>query len=158
MTVISVERFVAIVFPLRGKISLKMALVLITCSWLVSFGSALPYIFVMEQTELQFKNRKEIECKEAWPEYYTEDCSKEKTEKKIYYTLLVIVMYFVPVIVMFVTYTVIVIKLIFRKAPGGRTSEAQERVRKKVSKEFWTVTFWEPSQRWQCLELCLLWV
>ena len=122
-------------FPLRSKISLKMALVLITCSWLISFGTALPYIFVVELEELEFQNRKEIKCKEVWPEYYTETCDKlqlEKTGRKIYTTVAVIVMYCLPVIIMVATYIVIVIKLITRKAPGGRTSEAHERKRKRV--------------------------
>ncbi|KAK3092047.1 hypothetical protein FSP39_024703 [Pinctada imbricata] len=134
MTIISVERFMAIVFPLRGKIKIKVAIFAIVVSWLLSVGTASPYLFVMRQESLQFKNRRKIECVEKWPEYYNSSCGRVMPHRKLYYTLAVTVMYVVPVIIMAVTYTIIVIKLIFKKVPGGgRNSEAHERRKRKLS-------------------------
>ena len=71
LTVISMERFQAVVFPLRRKMSHKAALIVIICSWIVSMGTATPYLFVKQQVEREYLNTVQIRCKENWPTYYT---------------------------------------------------------------------------------------
>ncbi|XP_061182415.1 QRFP-like peptide receptor [Saccostrea echinata] len=137
LTIISLERFQAIVFPLRRKMSHRAAMVAISCSWIVSVGTAFPYLLVKKQIEMQFSDFLRIQCKEKWPSYYTESsgngtCETEEPGKKLYYTLTFIIMYVIPILVMGITYTIISITLVNRKGPGGKATSSIDKARKKV--------------------------
>jgi len=136
LTVISIERFFAIVFPLRGKMSTTVMSVSIGLCWLVSAGIASPHLSIRKHIVYNWKDREEIFCTEAWPKYYiNKDCESGEPGRKIYYTVEGVVMYFIPVVVMIAAYTVISLKLVLRKAPGNNvrsTTSSQDRTRKKV--------------------------
>ncbi|XP_048763243.1 allatostatin-A receptor-like isoform X2 [Ostrea edulis] len=137
LTIISLERFLAIVFPLRQKMSHRAVIVAITCTWIVSAGTAFPYLLVKKQTEHQFKDVLRSRCREKWPSYNTglgEDgsCKTDEPGKKLYYTLTLIIMYVIPILVMGITYTIITVTLINRKGPGGKSTSSVDRARKKV--------------------------
>lgn len=70
LTVISLERFQAIVFPLKRKLSHKITMVVIVCSWIISMGTASPNLFVKEQSERQYSDMLQILCKDNWPSFY----------------------------------------------------------------------------------------
>lgn len=70
LTVISLDRFQAIVFPLKRKLSHKITMVVIVCSWIISMGTASPYLFVKEQSERQYSDMLQILCNDNWPSFY----------------------------------------------------------------------------------------
>ncbi|OWF48461.1 trissin receptor-like isoform X1 [Mizuhopecten yessoensis] len=155
LTVISIERFFAIVFPLKGKMSQCVMGLSIAVSWLVSAAIAAPQLFVRKVIRYEFKNRDEVFCTEIWPKFYKNAaCISHEPGKVIYYTIEGIVMYVIPVIIMIGAYTVIALKLMLRKAPGNSlrsTSSSQDRTRKKVIKMLVAVLVvfvlcWTPQQ------------
>lgn len=137
LTVISLERFQAIVFPLKRKLSHKITIVVIVCSWIISMGTASPYLFVKEQSERQYADKLQILCKENWPSYYIGldeygKCETEQPGMRLYFTLTFIIMYAMPILVMGVTYSIITWTLMTRKGPGGKGTSSIDRARKKI--------------------------
>lgn len=136
LTIISGDRFIAIVFPLRARMTTTRAGIIITVTWLISIGVAIPQLIVRRQTEFRWANRHEIYCDEVWPTTYVNNrCEVDQPERKVYYTMFVFVLYFVPILVMILAYSVIVWTLLKRKAPGVAimsTALAQEKSKRKV--------------------------
>lgn len=155
LTIISGDRFIAIVFPLRARMTTTRAGIIITVTWLISIGVAIPQLIVRRQTEFRWANRHEIYCDEVWPTTYVNNrCEVDQPERKVYYTMFVFVLYFVPILVMILAYSVIVWTLLKRKAPGVAimsTALAQEKSKRKVIKMLIIVLIvfiicWSPQQ------------
>ncbi|XP_060578178.1 neuropeptide FF receptor 2-like isoform X2 [Ruditapes philippinarum] len=135
LTAISVERFVAILFPLKRRLTPLFAFIIIVTNWVLSVAIASPHLVVRKQFEYFWADRHEIWCEEVWPQVYTNDCKMDMPGKTIYYTILSVVMFFIPIVVMLFAYTLILVKLLIRKRPGTVitvTKQAQDRSRKKV--------------------------
>ncbi|XP_052789118.1 neuropeptide FF receptor 2-like [Mya arenaria] len=154
LTAISVERFFAIVFPLKRKKSPTVIAVVVSINWLLAIGIALPQLVVRRRFEYYWKNRHEVWCTEDWPKVYDEYCQAVMPARKIYYTVVVVIMYFIPIFVMVCAYSVICVKMIQRKRPGTIVPSsrlAQDRARKKVIKMLIAVLVafivcWTPQQ------------
>ena len=89
---------------------------------------------------LQWKNFLETNCIEIWPAEYTFDpksgCIIDYPMKKAYYLLVTVTLFFVPVIIMALSYSLIVWKLWGHQSPGElmlRQQQTQNRSKKKVS-------------------------
>ncbi|XP_025082971.1 neuropeptide FF receptor 2-like isoform X2 [Pomacea canaliculata] len=67
LTVISVERFVAIVFPLRPGFTLRSTGAAIVAVWIVACAIAAPQLHVRYVQEVKWRNRHVIQCLERWP-------------------------------------------------------------------------------------------
>lgn len=138
LVVITGDRLFAIAFPMsmkQGLTSTKAAII-ITITWVISVSLAMPQLFVRQQLQVQWLDRLEVWCEEAWTRYYINDqCETYERDKLIYYTIEGVVMYFVPIVFMIIAYSVIAYKIIKRKAPGTviqSTVDAQGRSKKKV--------------------------
>lgn len=136
LTAISVERFFAIVFPLKHRLTPVFTVAVIMAIWTISAGMASPHLIVRRRFEYYWSNRHEIWCEEVWPKVYIDkECHTKAPGRIIYYTVVCVVMYFIPVLIMLCAYTVILVKLVLRKRPGTLvtvTKQAQDRCRRKV--------------------------
>ncbi|XP_070186868.1 allatostatin-A receptor-like [Littorina saxatilis] len=135
LTVLSIGRFLAIVFPLRrGGWTLKMTWPIIFVIWVIACGIASPQLHVRHLEEYRFRNRHVIKCTEVWDEVYlNEQCDEWKPSEMIYHLFVSVVMFFVPIVVMIVCYSVISVSLLTRKGPGGQQpSDSQSRSKRRV--------------------------
>ena len=136
LTAISVERFFAIMFPMRRYKSAAITTIVVCTNWLLSAGMALPHLIVRRTFEYYWANRHEVWCDEVWPQVYTDaHCHTKMPARVVYYTVVVVVMYFIPIFVMVCAYTMIVIKMMLRKRPGSLVTtsrEIQDKSRRKV--------------------------
>ncbi|KAL8565445.1 hypothetical protein ACOMHN_049422 [Nucella lapillus] len=156
LTVISVERFMAIIFPLRGRWTTCATATIIVVVWVVAVVVASPHLFVRHVFEQQWKDRLEVWCAEDWPQVYKDEvtCDTWEPGKVVYYSIEGIVMYVVPVVIMIVTYTLITHRLLTRSFPGtliSSTVAAQERAKRKVIKMLVAVVVcfmvcWSPQE------------
>ncbi|KAK3091234.1 hypothetical protein FSP39_018151 [Pinctada imbricata] len=113
------ERSLAILMPLKGKMSVLSISGCICLNWTLSVAVAAPYLVYKEQLEVQWRDRKQVWCDETWPKLYMDSkCTIGQPGKKIYYIVQCIVMYFIPIIIMIVTYCIITITLLNRRVPG----------------------------------------
>ncbi|CAI9725885.1 neuropeptide FF receptor 2-like [Octopus vulgaris] len=160
LTTISADRFMAIVFPLRSRMSSTKASIVISMIWFISISVAAPQLIVRHQSEFTWADRHEIYCDEVWPTVYINTkCETDQPVRKIYYIIFILVLYFIPILVMIVAYSIIVLTLMKRKAPGVAilsTTLAQEKSKRKVIKMLIVVLIvfilcWSPQQ------ILLLW-
>ena len=117
LILIAVDRFVAVVFPLRSPfISLKMCPFVILATWIVATASSLPMLAAYSSMEL----RVELNCERKW---------LQKFFREQYYshvTPLLIVLNIIPFVILIILYSAILFKLNSKKTPGEPSINAEE--------------------------------
>ncbi|XP_076460752.1 RYamide receptor-like [Babylonia areolata] len=107
---ISLERYVAIMYPFKRRLTIRQCCLIIILTWFMSFGTPLPTAVVSKLEEFPTKdvNVSEIRCYEVWP-----------TEKQLFtYSMTIMVLqYFVPLAVLTYTYLRIVIVVWLKDTP-----------------------------------------
>ncbi len=145
LSAIAGDRFFAIVYPLRAKkIRRWMVFLPVALIWISAAAVASPMLWSWQMTSIQWKDRHEMFCREVWPRYnyLTADgqCLTHAPGRTAYVTVNVVLLYFVPILVMSVAYSVIVYTLWRRKVPGESSESAkavQTKTRRKVTLK-WT--------------------
>ncbi len=140
LTVIALDRFVAIVFPLRKRLSIFNTWVIIASIWFVASAVALPTFLVRKLLSLEWYDRHQRMCEEQWPRYlqsidYQGNCIYDNPQKKVYYSIQIIILYYIPIIVMMFTYATIGYTLWSRRLPGLHLKKsliAQQKAKRKV--------------------------
>ncbi|XP_071107553.1 QRFP-like peptide receptor [Haliotis cracherodii] len=139
------DRFFAIIFPLKSRVTQRKVSVVIVLVWLSSAAIGIPSLLVYTYNERHWKNHLERFCTDVWPVQVTSDgvCDNGLTSKRAYWTLVVVVLNWVPMIVMTIAYTVIVLKLRFNRiVPSSgelSLSAIQQRSKRKVVKMLFSV-------------------
>ncbi|XP_047485080.1 substance-K receptor-like isoform X1 [Penaeus chinensis] len=144
LTVISVGRFVAVMFPFLARTSPDRALKVIAGVWVVSASIASPILVYRNTYNIQWKNFTTWHCDEFWPNHGTQDasgqCVIKFTSKMIYYTVLNTAFFFVPIAIMLVNYSMVVWRLWMTQLPGetydpavSASTRAKKRVVKMIS-------------------------
>ncbi|XP_041364641.1 RYamide receptor-like [Gigantopelta aegis] len=128
LTAISLDRYVAIIFPLRQKLTKGPALIIIAIIWILSFVIPIPtgrysstHKYVNVSTAPTF-------CEEIWP---------LDSARKIYSTAILILQYIMPLAIMIVAYGQIIVVIWMNKTPGEAVSSRDQRMnesKKKITK------------------------
>ena len=130
LTVIAIDRYIAVMHPLKAGLQMKVAAFLLANIWLFGILSSLPnlvFFGVIEVPDLPFKNQTKPFCAHAYP-------SKTFMSTHVFY--LFFVQYLLPLLVISYTYFRIVFKIWGTKPPGQHLDSqesARTRNRKKVS-------------------------
>ncbi|CAF0737775.1 unnamed protein product [Brachionus calyciflorus] len=117
LSVISLERFKGIVCSMGRKITRRKAIKLIFLIWFFSSFAAFPILLYRKQYKRIWKNHIEIWCSDAWPPSFIFEentkCIKSVNEplRRIYYTFISLVLFFIPIITMLFSYCLIIRKL-----------------------------------------------
>ena len=132
------DRFFAIVFPLKSRVTQRKVSVVIVIIWIAAFSIAMPPLFVYTYNERRWRNHVERFCTDVWPVVNTSvSCDHGLTSKRAYWSLVVVVLNWVPMIVMVILYTVIIIRLRFNRvvpSSGALSMSAiQQKSKTKVS-------------------------
>uniref|UniRef100_A0A3B4EFP6 Substance-P receptor n=1 Tax=Pygocentrus nattereri TaxID=42514 RepID=A0A3B4EFP6_PYGNA len=121
MTAIAVDRYMAIIHPLKQRLSSTQTKVIIGVIWVLAFLLAFPQYYYSDTDELPGR----IVCYIDWPEY---DVMNFKT---IYYVCVVILIYFLPLLVMGWAYLVVGLNLWAGEIPGDSSGRYQEQLTAK---------------------------
>ncbi|XP_035670172.1 QRFP-like peptide receptor [Branchiostoma floridae] len=111
MTVIAMDRFYAIIFPLKARVTDTNAAVVITFVWIAAIAANVPLL---------------VWCFESWPDYHS--------HRQAYTMFLFVVIYTIPILVMTGAYVMIGKKLWNKKTPGI-TIMSMESVQAKIKKK-----------------------
>ncbi len=117
LAVISFERFKAIVCTMRKKLDRRKSMSMIALIWLFSLTVGIPIFLYRKQYKRVWKDHVEIWCSDAWPRTYqlrnNTDCVVKVDEplRRVYYTFISLVLFFIPILVMLVCYCLIIRKL-----------------------------------------------
>ncbi|XP_045126915.1 QRFP-like peptide receptor isoform X1 [Portunus trituberculatus] len=139
LTVISVGRFVAVMFPLHARTSPDRANRVIAAVWIASALIACPILFYRKLYSIQWANFTTWQCDEFFPteKEYVEDegrCEVIYDAKNLFYTILIIALFFLPVAIMIINYSLVVWTLWGAKQPGEQQSAATRNMATKAKK------------------------
>ncbi|KAL8587540.1 hypothetical protein ACOMHN_000946 [Nucella lapillus] len=80
------DRFFAIVFPFKARVTERRVGVVVVAVWLCALSIGLPSLFFYTYKERQWKDYLETFCTDVWPAVYTSSggCDKGLTSKRAY--------------------------------------------------------------------------
>ena len=119
LVVLSVERFVAVAYPLKRNISKRLAKRLIAAMWLGSLVVRIPRVVAL-YTERNKYGTLICTSRKRFDEYF-------ENAKVIYYDLLFYVFYLIPLVIIAFSYSAILFTLKRRTIPGCQLSREQRR-------------------------------
>ena len=121
LILIAVDRFVAVVFPLRSPlIGSKQCPFFISAMWIVAGAVSSPNLFTFQLVEFSG----EIQCGRRWKKAFGE--SSSFTDFLLPYCVLLI---FIPVMLLVILYSIILAKLKTQAHPGQSVNTQQHRKR-----------------------------
>lgn len=104
LVLIALERYVAVVFPLRAKrITSRLRVALILSTWIISIAFHGPYLYIFKVVE----HDSEAYCIASW-----EPSFEEPSTGKFYATFLCVALVIIPFTLLAVIYTIIVLTLV----------------------------------------------
>ncbi|XP_078659605.1 QRFP-like peptide receptor [Branchiostoma floridae x Branchiostoma belcheri] len=130
MTVIAMDRFYAIIFPLKARVTDTNAAVVISLVWIAAIAANVPLLVVLEQKEYLWDDGfLEVWCFESWPN------DNYHGYRQAYSMFLFVAIYTIPMLVMTGAYAMIGKKLWNKMTPGVTImsmESAQAKIKKKV--------------------------
>ncbi|XP_067858878.1 substance-K receptor [Heptranchias perlo] len=121
MTAIALDRYIAIIHPLKPRLSSSSTKIVIGVIWLLALALAFPQCFYTRIMKLESR----VICKVNWP-------GDIGGQHQLTYQLAVIVLiYLIPLMVMGVTYTKVGITLWASEIPGDSTEKYCEQLKAK---------------------------
>ena len=126
LTAIAVDRFLAIMYPLKRYVTFQISYGIMAVVWIVGIAVNSPILYARKV----IMHMGEFFCLEIWTPAFTEEASKHFT------IVIFIVFYLIPLLTMTVLYSFAVHKLWMRKIPGNPSLANQLRARKSKKKVF----------------------
>ena len=132
LMILAVDRFFAIVFPLKQELfTVKSSKYVIAFTWLLGLAVRFPYLYSLKITF--HTERREFTCD---AKLATTFGHVHANAREIYYTFLLIAFYAVPFIVIMASYSVIVVTLRRSKTPADKEiAKLVKRSRDKASRK-----------------------
>nr|XP_002732003.1 PREDICTED: neuropeptide Y receptor-like [Saccoglossus kowalevskii] len=128
LVAISLDRYVAIIHPLRPRMTKKQACVVIITIWVLAASISLP-AGINSEIDIP-ANSSLIGCTEKW---------QTDKQRSVYTITLMILQYFLPLVILSITYSIIGYAIWGRKPPGERERHRDARQaesKKKLVKMF----------------------
>ncbi|KAL5018154.1 hypothetical protein ScPMuIL_003876, partial [Solemya velum] len=140
LTLIAYDRFFGIVFALKAHMTERKARTSLIIIWICSICIAAPIIVYRKLHVRIWRNHIENWCDDEWPveqnfDPVTNFTTHSMPLRTCYYVFVTLVLYFIPMIVMTVAYSIIIMKLWTSTIPGERVDKgiaAQKKTKKKV--------------------------
>ncbi|XP_030644177.1 tachykinin receptor 3a [Chanos chanos] len=124
MTAIAVDRYMAIIHPLKPRLSATATKVVIVCVWVMAVVLAFPLCYYSTTKELRTRTI----CYVAWP--------RSEKDPIRYHIIVAVLVYLLPLVVMGITYTIVGVTLWGGEIPGDSSDNyhGQLRAKRKVVK------------------------
>ena len=123
LVLIAVNRFGAVVFPLRSPlISSKLCPLFILATWIVAMAAWFPYLFAFKLVEYPGRGT----CEVKWNEAFGASSSFEN-----YILALTVVFIFTPLVLIAILYIIIYFKLKSQTIPGEQSDNARQQREKR---------------------------
>lgn len=127
LTVIAIDRYIAVIYPLKAGFKKQVAAVVLAIIWVVGISSSLPMaMYFRVVLTLTSKGDQIPFCNPTWP---------SMTFGRYYYMYLLVVQYLIPLIIINFSYFRIAFKIWGTKPPGqdiNRRDNVRTRNKKKV--------------------------
>ncbi|XP_061196111.1 RYamide receptor-like [Saccostrea echinata] len=126
LVAISIDRYVAIIYPFRAKMTKMQAFIVISVIWLFSFVINIP-------TALTARTHTYLNVSTA-PEFCEEILWQDQTLEYIYGVAILLLQYFIPLIIFICAYGRIIIAMWVEKTPGEAVSSRDQRMSESKKK------------------------
>lgn len=150
LVAISMDRYSAIVHPLRPKMTKRQAFIVISIIWMLSVAIPLPTAITSEVHQYINDPSAPYFCEEMWDNIMWQS---------VYNATLLIFQYFIPLMILMFTYGRIILVLWIKKPPGEAVSDRDQRMsksKKKVSTMYLIVNIALLSYTLFIIYICLL--
>nr|XP_046919642.1 QRFP-like peptide receptor isoform X1 [Dermatophagoides farinae] len=139
LSAIACDRYMAIIYPLRTRVTKQRTGIVITVIWIVSLIISIPFYYSRRYETVKWIDYTQTTCMEDWPYTmtYSENdggCVKKHTMKTFYYTLVTTTLFFAPVLIMITAYSAIIWILWGSRLPG-EANESNLRHQKKSKRK-----------------------
>uniref|UniRef100_A0A672ZTP0 Neuromedin-K receptor n=1 Tax=Sphaeramia orbicularis TaxID=375764 RepID=A0A672ZTP0_9TELE len=126
MTAIAIDRYMAIIHPLKPRLSAKATTFIIICIWSLAIVLAFPLCYFSTTRTLP----KRTICYVAWPRMADDHFMY------VYHIIVTVLVYMLPLVVMGITYTIVGVTLWGGTIPGDSSDNyhGQLRAKRKVVK------------------------
>ncbi|XP_028844792.1 substance-K receptor [Denticeps clupeoides] len=121
MAAIAVDRYMAIIHPLKPRLSSTSTKAVIALIWALAFALAFPQCFYAGTKSYSYRTV----CLVQWPDDYG------GTHQLIYQTAVIVLIYLLPLLVMLVTYSLVGYRLWGSEIPGEASEHYQNQMRAK---------------------------
>ncbi|XP_031552719.1 QRFP-like peptide receptor [Actinia tenebrosa] len=128
MNAIALDRFFAVVFPIRRYVTFPVAYGMMVVVWTLAIGISAPILYAMNLEPAEEPGQ--YYCGETWN---LEDVSTSSAPKD-YTIALFLFFYAIPLLMISVLYSFIIYKLWIRKLPGQRSETNEQRADKSKKK------------------------
>lgn len=138
LVAIASDRFFAIMFPLKSRITQRRVSLIMAIIWTSAAAIGTPALFFYKYTERQWKDFRERFCSDVWPQTLDSDgeCDEGYMSKSTYWIFVLVVLNWFPMVIMLVVYTIILVRLGKKRiipSSGALSSSAiQQRSKQKV--------------------------
>ncbi|XP_039614977.1 neuromedin-K receptor-like [Polypterus senegalus] len=119
MTAIAVDRYMAIIHPLKPRLSATATKVVVLCIWILAFALAFPLGFYSKTVQTPQRTL----CYVDWPRRFTDHF--------MYHTIVTVLVYLIPLVIMGITYTIVGITLWGGEIPGDTSDKYHEQLKAK---------------------------
>ena len=120
LVAISLDRYVAIIYPLRPRMTKTQAILVIALIWFLAVIVPLPVAILSRiQTEVDHMGVNRSYCEEVWPSQH---------QRYVYSMVIMVLQYFLPLTVLLFTYTRIAIVIWVKKTPGEAENNRDQRM------------------------------
>lgn len=133
LVAISIDRYVAILYPLRRKMTKKQAFIVIVSIWTVSFLIPIP-------TVMTSRSHKYVTTSTA-PTFCEEILWETEIARLAYNGLIFFLQYIVPLSILIVTYTRIMLVIRTTRTPGEAMTERDQRMAESKQKVSFIIDF-----------------
>jgi hypothetical protein len=139
LSIISYDRYLGIVKPLKSKLTNTKTFIFIALIWLVSIVISIPAFIYRSYTVRKWADYEDKVCDDLdWPISFDIDehnCIQKITKpaKRIYFTAIILMLFFFPIIIMSITYSFI-INILWKNKMIGEGKSNIERSRTLIKK------------------------
>ena len=128
LVAISIDRYIAVIYPLRPRITRQQAITIIIIIWILALSVTLPVVVLASTVTRADTNGINREfCEEHWP---------DSAQRYSYTVIIMLLQYFLPLSVLMFTYTRIGVVIWIKQIPGEAESNRDRRIaasKRKVS-------------------------
>ncbi|ELU06581.1 hypothetical protein CAPTEDRAFT_181725 [Capitella teleta] len=159
LTVISIDRYFAVLHPLKARVSRKVAKIVMSVVWAFSLASAIPVAIVyrVKFTDDKHTNGKKPFCSPTFGTFNDIDLGR------VFHLYVAVVQYFLPLVIICYSYFRIMHRIWLTKAPGSAMDtrdQIMNRNKRKVIKMLLIVVAlfafcWLPLQTYNLLSIIL---
>ncbi|CAG11520.1 unnamed protein product, partial [Tetraodon nigroviridis] len=145
MTAIAIDRYTAIIHPLKPRMSAKATTAVIVCIWTLAVVLALPLCYF---STTRVMPRRTL-CYVAWP--------RMSDDPFTYHIIVTVLVYVLPLLVMAVTYTIVGFTLWGGKIPGDSADNYHGQIRAKRKQRSPVMEYKSnPPAKRRCFQRCFI--